>query len=140
MGKTNYIDSMIKQYGDQWIVALNPEDIQRSCKRLVKDMVRGNINYEKHGDYFLDAKFLDNLIIAVENELEMNSLHYNAMCFYQQYNPQIKNMSIHINHDYVITVIYNTIYNKLQQVKFTQNVGCLYDISALLNQYRAHLV
>jgi hypothetical protein len=131
---------MIKQYGENWIVALTPDDIQRSSKRLVKDMVRGYIDYEKYGVYFLDAKFLDNLLVAIKNELDYNSLHYNAMLFYQQNFPSIPNLSIHINHDSVLTLVYSTILGKLEQVRIDQNVGWLYDISAILGQYRAHLV
>lgn len=138
--KSSYIEGMIKQYGENWIVALSPEDIQRSAKRLVKEMVRGFIDYEKYGHYFLDGKFIDNLIVAVNNEYEINSLHYNALCVYRNLYPMVPNLSIHINHDYVLCNIYGTIYQKLQMVKNTQNVGWLMDTSALLNQYKAHLV
>jgi hypothetical protein len=138
MAKSNYIDNMIRQYGENWIVALRPEDIQRSSKRLIKDMVRGNIDYEKYGQYFLDAKFLENLLIAVSNDFEVNSLHYNAMRIYQQMYPTTP--TAYINHDYALTQIYGTIMNKLAQVKSTQNVGYLADIGALLYQYRNHLV
>jgi hypothetical protein len=138
MAKSNYIDNMIRQYGENWIVALRPEDIQRSSKRLIKDMVRGNIDYEKYGQYFLDAKFLENLLIAVTNDYEVNSLHYNAMYMYQQMYPSTP--SAYINHDYALYVIYGTIMTKLNQVKSTQNVGWLADISAVLYHYRNHLV
>ena len=138
--KSSYMESMIKQYGDNWIVAITPEDIQRSAKRLVKEIVRGFIDYEKYGQYFLDGKFIDNLIVAVDNEYEINSLHYNALCLYRNTYPAVPNLSIHINHDYVLCVIYSTISQKLKMVKNTQNVGWLMDTSALLNQYKAHLV
>ena len=47
MGKpVSYIQMMINNNGDDWIIALRPEDIQRSSKRIVKDMVRGIIDYE----------------------------------------------------------------------------------------------
>lgn len=140
MKKTSYFDQQLKNYGENWIVALTPEDIQRSAKRIVKDMVRGNIDYEKHGKYFLDTKFLDNIMIAINNEYEVSSLHYNALVFYQQYFPQIPNLSIHINHDAVMTTIYRTILNKLEQVKLYQNVGFMCDTAAMLNKYKQHLI
>ena len=56
MGKpVSYIQMMINNNGDDWIIALRPEDIQRSSKRIVKDMVRGIIDYESTCKYFLIA-------------------------------------------------------------------------------------
>ena len=68
MARVNYIQNMKKQYGDNWINLLRPEDIQRSAKRVFKEMIRNQIDYEKDGNWFNEAKFLDNLIIAAQNE------------------------------------------------------------------------
>lgn len=139
MAKNNsYIGNMISQYGDDWIVALSPDNIQRSTKRIVKDMIRG-INYETYGKYFLDSKFLENLIIGVSNELETNTLNYNACKFYFQYYPMIPNIQPHIYHLERVCFIYSTILVRLQQVKLTGNVGYLTDISALLYNDRNNL-
>ena len=32
----NYISNMKSQYGENWIVALKPDDIQRNAKRIFK--------------------------------------------------------------------------------------------------------
>ena len=34
MARTNFIQNMMKQYGENWIVALKPDDIQRFGKRI----------------------------------------------------------------------------------------------------------
>jgi hypothetical protein len=138
-GNNNYIKNMINQYGENWIVALKPIDIQRSGKRVFKEMVKGQIDYQELGNYFMDGKFTDNLIIAASNELEINTLLYNALYFYKQYNPQIPNISTQLNHLQILCHIYQTIYNKLNMVKQTSNIGYLYDTSALLYSYRDHL-
>lgn len=135
----SYIDNMVRNFGDNWIVSVNPENIQRSVKRIVKDMVKNTIDYEKHGKYFLDSKFIDNILIACNNELEEASLHYNALVFYYQYYPQIPNIGPLINHDQIMMFIYTTIINKLEIVRMTENIGELYDLSAILFQYRNHL-
>ena len=96
--RSNFITNMMKQFGENWIVALKPEDIQRSGKRIFKEMVRGNYDYQKIGNYFLDGKFLDNLIIAASNELEINTLYLNAVSFYRDSFPQIPNIGVHVNH------------------------------------------
>lgn len=135
----NYITNMIRQYGENWIVALKPDDIQRQAKRIFKEMIKGMIDYEKFGNYFLDAKFLDNLIIAASNELEINMLYLKAVAFYQQYYPMEPNITVHLTHLDSLCRIYNTIIGKLNAVKQTGNIGYLADMPALLYSYRNHL-
>ena len=140
MAKVNtYIQQQVDRYGDEWIIALRPEDIQRSTKRIVKDMVRGLVNYETQGKYFLDSKFLENLIIGVSNELEINTLNYNACNFYYQYFPNTPNIQPHIYHLERLCFIYNTILSRLNYVKMYYNVGYLTDIAALLYNDRNNL-
>lgn len=140
MAKNNsYIQMMYNQNGDEWINALRPEDIQRSTKRIVKDMVRGSIDYQQHGKFFLDPKFMENLIIGVSNELEINVLNYNACVFQFQYYPNIPNMQAHINHLQKVCNIYNQILARLMSVKSTGNVGYMTDITALLFNDRNYL-
>lgn len=135
----NYITSMISSRGEQWLITLRPEDIQNSTKRIVKDMARGNIDYEKYGYAFLDNKFLENLFIGVSNELEINTLNYNACRFYYQYYPQTPNIGTHIYHLERVINAYTIIRNKLEMVRSTGNIGYLSDISGMLFNDRNHL-
>lgn len=137
--KFNYVDSMVKLYGEDWIVAVRPEDIQKSARRIVKDMVKGNIDYEKYGKYFLDPKFMENLLIAISNELETNSLYYNAVAFYMGAFPQIPNIQAQLNHLECVCYIYNILMQKLTAVKESNNIGYLVDVPAMLGKYRNHL-
>ena len=135
----NYISNMKSQYGENWIVALKPDDIQRNAKRIFRDMIKGSINYEEDGVYFLDGKFLENLIIAASNELEINTLYLNVVSFYFNYYPNIPNISTQINHLQSVCYCYNILLDKLNNVKYTQNIGILYDTAALLGRYRNHM-
>ena len=137
--KNNFITNMKKQFGDNWIVSLSPEDIQRSGKRIFKEMVKGQFDYEQLGIYFLDGKFLDNLIVAASNELEINTLYYNALSFYMQSFPHTPNISPAIVHVQKLAYIYNVIYQNLSAVKQTGNIGYLHNVCALLYSYRSHL-
>lgn len=139
MAKVNYIQNMIKQYGENWIVALKPEDIQRNAKRIFKEMIKNQIDYQKEGNYFLDAKLIDNLIIAARNELEVNTLYYNAVCLYFQYYPSEPNISAQITHLQSLCYIYRIIHDKLVTVKNSSNIGWLADTSGLLYNFRNHL-
>lgn len=139
MARKNYIQNMIAQYGENWIVALKPEDIQRSAKRIFREMIRGQIDYQKEGKYFLDLKFTDNLIIAADNELEINTLYYNSVFIYRQYYPNDPLAGIQLTHLQALCYIYKIIHDKLSCVKQTANIGWLSDVSSVLFNYRNHL-
>lgn len=141
MGKPlfNYLKQMEDQRGEAWIVSLKPEEIQQNAKRITKDMVKGAIDYNRYGYAFLDSKFLENLFIGVSNELEINTLYYNASVYYQQAFPTYPNISAAIAHLEKILYIYNTIYERLNCVRATGNIGYLADIAPLLYNERNHL-
>jgi hypothetical protein len=140
MGKNSYIQVMNNSRGSDWILSVRPEDIQHSTKRIVKDMVKGNIEYEKYGMVFLDAKFLENLLIGVSNELESNTFNYQGcMMLYQAY-PGTPNLAQHVNHLGCLVHIYTVIKDRLEHVKFTGDIGCLTNIPGLLYNERFHLV
>lgn len=138
-GYINYIQMMINQYGEDWIVRITPENIQRTTKRLVKEIAKGNINYEEVGRFFLDMKFLENLIIGITNELEINTLNLNACSFYYSYYPSIPNMGAHINHLERVNYIYSVILERLNYVKASGNIGYMIDIPGILFNDRKHL-
>lgn len=129
--QNSYIQMMYNQYGEEWVQSVKPEDIQRSCRRIVKDMVKGTINYEQLGRFFFDPKFMENLIIGVSNELEINTLNYNSCSFYYMHFPQTPNLGTHIQHLEKVCNIYNTIFDRLQFTKAYGNIGFLYDISVV---------
>lgn len=140
MAKTNYIQNMVKTNGENWIVTVTPDDIQRNSKRIFKEIVKGFIDYQEVGHYFLDPKFLDNLIISCQNELEINTLYCNAVAFFQKYNPGYPNITVQLNHLQALCYIYSVLLNKLLTVKNSNNFSCLVDTCALLCNYKNHLI
>ena len=139
MAKNNYIQMMAAQRGPEWITSVRPEEIQNSTKRIVKDMVRGTIEYEKFGSVFLDPKFMENLLIGVSKELESNTFNYNGCQMLYASYPGTPNLAQHVNHLERLVYIYTVIKNKLDTVKYTGNVGFLTDIPGMLYNDRNHL-
>ena len=137
--KNNYFKQNISKYGETFISLVTPDQIQGQAKRIVKELVRGEIEFEKYGQYFLDMKFLDNLIIGIKNELDDYSLYYTAVNFYRSYFPNTPNITVRENHLYALIYIYNVVLSRLEAVKVQQNIGYLTDISALLYNYRMHI-
>ena len=136
----NYIGTIVKQYGDQWIATQRPEDIQRSAKRIFRDMVKGTVDFQQYGHFFLDAKFLDNLIVVAYNECESNELYCVISNYYKEQLPAVPGVSMHLNHHQVLLYVYTVIYQKLSAVKETENIGWLVDIPSMLYPYRNHLL
>lgn len=130
----NYFTNMISRYGtEDFVHFLKPEQIQRSAReRIFREMVRGQIDFSVHGKYFQDSKFLENLIIAATDELNNNIAVNTALEFYDMNRPGdmiiIRNRVKHSN----LVVIYNAIVIRLNNVKFTGNIGYLTDLPYVL--------
>lgn len=136
----NFITQQIQNNDIYWINHIDPNIIQNNTRRIVKEIVNGKYNYEKIGQYFLDVKFLDNLIIGLKNELEINTLYFNAVSFYKDNCcPNYPNIIIHINHLNGLIKIYSIILDRLYMVQEYNNIGYLSDLSAVLFQYKQFL-
>ena len=133
--QNNYFTTMIKRYngnGD-FVNFLKPEQIQRSAKeRIFREMVRGQIDYSIFGIYFEDPKFLENLIVACENELSNYSTVAMSLDFFDSYYPGNNNVIFNKNRYNSLVQIYTVLRDKLFAVKITGNVGCLTDIQYIL--------
>jgi hypothetical protein len=137
----NFITQQMQnnQNGVYWLNFITPDLIQRNTKRIVKEIVNNKYNYEQVGNYFLDPKFLDNLIEGIKYELEINTLYYNAVSYYKNIDPGYPHLVIHVNQLSALCIVYNTILDRLYMVDREKNIGYLSDLSALLNQYRNYL-
>ena len=137
---TNYFKQNIDKFNTpEFISLITPEQIQRQAKRIVKELVKGDIDFELYGQYFLDMKFMENLIIGISNELDDYLLYSNAVTFYKMYYPTTPNISIKENRLQSICYVYQVILAKLNAVKSSGDIGYLADTSALLNKYIIHL-
>lgn len=134
----NYFETNKKKYNlDNFMVVMKPEQIQRDAKnRIFREMVQGKIDYEKFGNYYLDSKFLENLIISTNNEL-MNSITIaRSLELYDSMYPGDRLVILNKNRYNSLVFIYETIYNRLCLVKESQNISSLVDIQYVLSNFR----
>lgn len=151
MAKQCYFDNLKQTYGENWYVGLSPENIQKQSGRIFKEMVKGYIDYEKYGNYFLDGKLTDNLIISANNELEVNTLLLNALSYYanvsancdmnvrnivQSYGPTVGSEITHLE---ALCQIYSVLLSTLKSIRETYNIGYLANVTTLLYNVRNHI-
>ncbi len=71
----NYFTINKQKFGDDFIKRKSAQDIQRDAKKKIfKDMVFGNIDYDVDGMYYTDANFLDNLITTALTERDVHQV------------------------------------------------------------------
>ena len=135
----SYFGTMKRKFQDvpNFVWYLKPEQIQKSAKeRIFREMVRGNIDYSENGQYFQDTKFLENLIIAAQDELINNTIIRDSLRHYNYYFPgQVEVMKLLARYENLVYVM-NVIYSKLNETKYTDNIGPLTNIQYILGSYR----
>ena len=136
--QNNYFTSMIKKYpnGD-FIFYLKPEQIQKVGKdRIFKEIIQGKIEYSLFGKYFLDPKFMDNLLIAAQDELINNTYIRDALILYDSTYPGNQQVIGMRSRYEALAFIYKVLVDKFNAVKATGNVGYLSDTQYVLGAYR----
>lgn len=136
--QNNYFTSMNQKYKtSDFVYYLKPEQIQKSAKeKIFKEMIQGRIDYTIFGLYFNDSKFLENLLIAAQDELINNSTIRDALGLYVNTYPGNQYaMNLYSRHD-TLSRVYSVLFNKLTYVKSTGNVGYLADIQYVLAEYK----
>ena len=140
MAKYNcYIGNMVAQFGEDWAARVTPDAIQRSTKRIVKEIAKGSIDYEQYGQQFMEPKFIENLIIGITNELEINTMDLAACQFYYAHFPSTPNMGNHIQHLSRVNYAYHVILERINYVKYSGNIGFMVDVPGLLYTDRKHI-
>lgn len=139
--RTNFFEDQIKRNGEDSILQMNPTWIQTQAKRRIfREMVRGEISYERYGKFFTDPKFLENLIIAARGELDISTLLYCATREYEQNHPGNPLTSELVSNYYALMNIYTVLYNRLTICRNNfYNIACLADIAPTLSTMKNHI-
>ena len=134
--KMNYFQTNIQRFGEDFLDFKKAEEIQRDCKFIFKDMVFGNIDYEKYGMYFMEPRFLEQLIIKSEIDSQKHNLKYMALYeFSIKYNNMEASQlaAIEANMFYIT----NTIHEQLLLVKYNNyNISYLTYLPSKLRDFR----
>ena len=135
----SYFGAMKRKFQDvpNFIWYLKPEQIQKSAKeRIFREMVRGSIDYSENGQYYQDTKFLENLIIAAQDELINNTIIRDSLRYYSYSFPGQTEVSKLLARYENLVYIMSILLNKLNETKFTGDIGPLTQIQYILASYR----
>lgn len=140
--QNNFFTSMNQKYQrSDFLIMLKPEQIQKYAKdRIFKEMVQGKIDYTIFGFYYNDSKFLENLLIAAQDELINNSIIRDALGFYNNSFPGNQNIINLLTRYDNLAQVYHVLFDKLSAVKNTGNVGYLADIQYILAAHKNTLI
>lgn len=136
----NYFSRNIQQNGVGFIQLKNAQDIQREALKIFRDIARGNIDFEKYGNYFLDPIFLDNLLIACQSKLTVETILRDGVTML--YNSQIQmqqpcDITSMVLQDQLQKVeAYTCILQCLTSLKMSKDTAWLYTLSAQLSGYK----
>ena len=138
----NYFTTMISKYnGNQNFIQLQkPEQIQQSAKtRIFREIVKGQIDFAQFGMYFLDPKFMENIIIAANDLMVEYSTIFAALEFYDYAHPgSMDVLRIKTKYGFLIQ-IFNVLLNKFGEVKMTGTIGILTDIKYILRDHAKYI-
>lgn len=124
--RDNYFTRNVQQFGDDFLVQKTAQDLQRDAKnRIFKDMVYGNIDYTVFGKYYLDGRFLNQLIVTAEEELVIHQVYREALQYYDINVPgNIKVRDI-LMKEINVEAVLNSMVSTLHLVRDTNNIGYL---------------
>lgn len=137
-GRTSYFDRQCQSKGKDFLNMKSPGEIQKDARKCIfKDMAFGNIDYEKYGSYFMDATFLEQLIVVAYDEMENHRIKYTALKDLDIKMPGDQRIVSLCSLEARLTQAFEIIHMYLSTVKASDyNIACLPDLVNQLYQFR----
>ena len=134
----NYFSQSIEKMGENFLAQKPTDMIRRDAKnRIFKDIVNGNIDYTKYGRYFMDSRFLNQLISTAEEELNIHRVQRMALEFYDFNFPGYPLVIELVKRERVIEYVLDMIYNYLKLVRDSNfDVGYLPQLTMKICKYK----
>lgn len=134
----NYFSMNIAKYGEDFLDQKSTSDIQRDAKRRIfKDMAFANIDYEKYGAYFMDHRFVEQLLIVAYDEMNNHRAKYMALLEYDRQHPGDQRVTSLCALECRLTTAFEIIHMYLLSVKGNgYDISCLTCLASQLGQFR----
>lgn len=138
--RNNFFTSGAQKDGENFLDNMRPDVMQRNCSRIFKEMVSGNINYERDLKYLAHPQMLNTLITTSYNLYNDNAMYSNLLDYYIQ---NMNNAGQYVDPWYIeartkhkaLTDIFSIINVSLNQFMYSNDVAHLLAMSNTLNSY-----
>lgn len=136
----DYFSNSIRHKGPGFIETKTSQDLQRDAIRVLRDLSRGNIDIEQHGHYFLEPMFLENIILAIDSKLLVETILRDGTTMLYNHQVQMGQPS-----DITSMVLQNQLQKveafqlartNLYGLKTSGDLSWLYTLAAQLSNYR----
>jgi hypothetical protein len=136
--RENYFSINIARFGDNFVAQRSAQDIQKDAKRRIfKDMVYGNIDYDLYGKYFTDINFIENLITVATIESEKHTVEYQALYMFDMSYPGNSIVNLLTRQHANVAFVLGQILQVLQMVKYdNMNIRYLTDLAVNCANFR----
>jgi len=137
----NWFKTSAQKFGPDFLRTMNADLMQRGAASLFRDLARGNINVEEHGNYFLDQQLLDNCIIAASTKFTLHSVNYAGVNMLVAASAQPPDPSVYavLEHNKKSAAAYDVIVKGLTALHITRDLGHLVVMIANLRDFRYNI-
>ena len=126
--RENYFEMNLRDHDENFIYNRSTQDLQRDAKkRIFKDMIYGNIDYEVFGSYFTIPNFVDALMNVAKVERDKHNITAVALQKFHMETADAAAYILSVQHSNCACVL-NCILFNLEKVKMNN-----YDIKFLLD-------
>ena len=100
----SWLSRLIERRGEEYITSgrLTIDEVSKNAEKIVDDMVKGRIDYNKYGQIILNPVILDTILNYCISEINhKNALHYSLAYTYNDY---LGNRILHVPSNYACTL------------------------------------
>lgn len=100
----SWLSRLIERRGEEYITSgrLTIDEVSKNAEKIVDDMIKGRIDYNKYGQIILNPVILDTILNYCISEINhKNALHYSLAYTYNDY---LGNRIMHVPSNYACTL------------------------------------
>lgn len=100
----SWFSRLIERKGEEYVTSgrLTTDEVGRNAERIIDDMIKGRIDYNKYGQLILTPVIIDTLVNYCTSELNHKMAMHYALAY--TYNDYIANRIVHVPPTYMYTL------------------------------------
>lgn len=138
--KPSYFRENVSRFGENFIETKSAYDLERDTKRIFRDLLYGNINFDVDGKYFYNVKVVEACLRSSYEEWYNANYNYTGNCLFMQQSGINETMFEKlIQYNMRRRDAYQIIWNAFQNFANTQDLRYLMILQNQLAKYKANI-